>query len=120
MTAPVHPPKFDGLTGTLVQAAGNSSDDEVGWRIAETPERYCVDHRASLDMHHITENIYQRATEFMCDSCLQMDGNYACKQLDLYLWCLVGGSTIGVPGDAQFGSRQVGLAPCALPRRRII
>ena len=31
-------------------------------------ERYCIDHRASMDMDEIIENVFMRATEFMHQS----------------------------------------------------
>ncbi len=69
--------------------AGDSSEDEDGWRVTE---RYCIDYRAALDMHDIVENIFTCATEFMHDSCLHMDEDHVGKPEDLYLWCLVGGA----------------------------
>ena len=43
-----------------------------GWRVVE---RYCANYRVSLDMHDIVEDLYQRATIFMHDSCVRMDGD---------------------------------------------
>ena len=68
--------------------AGDSSEDEEGWIFAE---RYCIDHRAAMDLG-IIENLFVRATEFMHDSGLRMDEDFVSKQQDLYLWCSVGGS----------------------------
>ena len=49
--SPVDLQKFEGLTGTWAQdPAGDSSEDEEGWRVAE---RYCIDHRAAYDMEEI-------------------------------------------------------------------
>ena len=37
--------------------AGDSSEDEEGWRVVE---RYCIDHRAALDMHEIIDDVFMR------------------------------------------------------------
>ena len=63
--------RADGLTG-----AGDSSEDEEGWRVAE---RYCIDHRAAYDMEEIIDNVFVRATEFMHDSGLRMDEDHVGK-----------------------------------------
>ncbi len=54
--------------------AGDSSEDEDGWRVHE---RYCIDHRAAFGMHEIVENIFTRAAEFMHDSGPRMDEDHA-------------------------------------------
>ena len=69
--------------------AGDSSEDEDGWRIAE---RYCIDYRGSMDMDEIIENVFMRATEFMHQSGMRMDADHVGKPQDLYLWCSVGGA----------------------------
>ncbi len=53
--------------------AGDSSEDEDVWRVAE---RYCIYHRAAYDMHEMVENIIMRAIEFMHHSCLCMDEDH--------------------------------------------
>ena len=68
--------------------AGDSSEDEEGWRVAE---RYCIDHRAAYDMEEIIENVFMRATEFMHDSDMRMNADHIGNPQDLYLWCSVGG-----------------------------
>ncbi len=87
--------------------AGDSSEDEEGWRVRES---YCIDHRAAFDMHEIIDDIFMRATnkpkflfidminkagnlrwgmegieptDFMHDSGLRMDEDHVGKQKDL-------------------------------------
>ena len=48
VASPVEPQKFDGLTGNWLHFAGDSSEDGEGWRVEE---RYCIKHRAAMDMH---------------------------------------------------------------------
>ena len=43
-----------------------------------------------VDMHDIVEDLYQRATDFMHDSGVRMDGDFVGKSHDLNLWCSVG------------------------------
>jgi hypothetical protein len=69
--------------------AGDSSEDEDGWRVHE---RYCIDHRAEYDTHEIVENVLTRAAVFMHDSGLRMDEDHVGKPGDLYLWCSIGGA----------------------------
>ena len=65
--------------------AGESSEDEDGWRVAE---RYCIDYRAAFDLDEIIENVFMRATESMHQSGMRMDADHVGKPQDLYLWCL--------------------------------
>ena len=60
--------------------AGDSSEDEEGWRVAE---RYCIDYRAAMALEEI---IFMRATEFMHDSGLRMDADFVGKPQDIYLY----------------------------------
>ena len=71
-------------------------------------------------MHEIVDDLYQRATDFVHDSSIRMDEDFVGKQPDLYFWCSVGGSKIGVSGVARCGSRAVVLAQSALRRCRVI
>ena len=50
-------------------------------------ERYCIDHRAAYDMEEIIDNVFVRATEFMHQSSLRMDGScwHAAGPLSLVL-----------------------------------
>ena len=95
--------------------AGDSSEDEEGWRVAE---RHCIDHRAAYDMEEIIDNVFMRATEFMHQSGLRMDEDRVGKPQDLYFGALWMGARIGVSGVARSGSRPVVLAQSALPPRR--
>jgi hypothetical protein len=69
--------------------AGDSSEDENGWRVHE---RYCIDHRAEFDMHEIVNDVFMSAIAFMQDSGLRKDEDHVGKPEDLYLWCSVGGA----------------------------
>ena len=45
-----------------------------------------------MDMPEIIDNVFMRATEFMHQSNLRMDGDHVGKPQDLYLWCSVDGA----------------------------
>ena len=84
--------------------AGDSSEDEDGWRVAE---RYCIDYRASMDMDEIIENVFMRATEFMHQSGMRMDADMWVSHRTSIFGAWWEGPRIGVSGVAQCGSRLV-------------
>ena len=45
-----------------------------------------------MDLDEIIENVFMRATEFMHQSGMRMDGDHVGKPQDLYLWCSVDGA----------------------------
>ncbi len=49
-------------------------------------DRYCIDHRAAVDMHEIIDDIFMCAANFMHKSGLRMDEDHVGKQETLYLW----------------------------------
>ncbi len=69
--------------------ADEISKDEEGWRVKE---RYCIDHRAAFDMDEIINDIFMRATDFIYESGLRIDGDHVGKLEDLYFWCSVCGA----------------------------
>ena len=55
--------------------------------------RRCDEHRALLGyFSYDSDNDFMRATEFMHQSGLRMDGDHVGKPQDLYLWCSVDGA----------------------------
>ena len=50
-----------------------------------------------MDMEEIIDNVFVHATEFMHQSGIRVDEDHVGKQQDLYLWCSVGGGSLGLP-----------------------